>query len=130
MTTTWTGSNILAIPLTEPERLFGTPDNIKSVYHALAMQWHPDRPTGNGEVFKHLNDLHTKAVELADADLWHTPGEFVFTAGGKNYILHYFKSFDFELGKAYLSETMVTYVVRQEFTDLAENARKVIDGFT
>ncbi len=126
----WTGSKILAIPLTEPERLFGKPDDIRSVFHILAMQWHPDRPTGDTEVFQHINDLHAKAVDIAEAGMWKTPGELKFSVGTKHYTLHYFKSFDFELGTGYLSETTVTYVIRQEFADLAENARKVINNFT
>lgn len=117
---------ILAIPVTEPEILFGRPDLISPRYKDLARRWHPDLPSGNADVFTHIVILHDAAKKLT---VWRTPGEFSFvTTDHKQYMLRYFKSFDFELGSAYLSDTRITYVIRNEFDDLAENAKRMISG--
>lgn len=126
---TLSGEQILAIPAFEPERLFATPDLMPARYKELARRWHPDLPRGNEEVFKHISILHDQAKHLIDTDNWQIPGEFSFvTDDGKRYTLKYFKMFEFELGKAYLSETRVTYVIRNEFADLVENAKRTISG--
>lgn len=117
---------ILAID--EPERLFERPELISSIYHELARRWHPDLPSGNEDVFKHIAILHDRAIKLTT---WQIPGEFSFvTTDSKKYVLHFFKSFDFELGRAYLSDTRITYVIRNEFADLAEDAVKIISNLS
>jgi hypothetical protein len=127
---TLAGSKILSIPDMEPERLFGRPDLVHDRYKSLAKKWHPDnKDTGHNGVFQHINILHEKAKKLVEEGKWHVPGELSFkTKAGKEYVLRYFKSFDFDLGKAYLSDTRITYVFRKEFADLAENANKMIEG--
>jgi hypothetical protein len=123
---TFTGSKILTIE--EPEILFGKPILIEERFKSLAKKWHPDSPTGDTEIFQHINKLHVKAKELAAKGSWHIPGEFTFKSGGSEYVLRYFKSYDFDLGKAYMSESRLTYVFAKEFTDLAENAKKMIES--
>jgi len=126
--TALTASQILSIPALEPERLFESPDAIQDCYHALAKRWHPDTPDGNADVFAHLGALVVRAKHLASVGMWHLPGLFEFTAAGKQYRVRYLRSFDFELGKVLLGETRLTYVIRQEFADLAENAKTIIGG--
>jgi hypothetical protein len=123
------GEQILAIPALQPERLFVTPDLMPVRYKELAKRWHPDLPKGDEDVFKHIAILHTQAKHLIDTDNWQIPGEFSFASEGKRYALRYFKTFDFELGKVYLSDTRVTYVIRNEFADLVATARKIVRDF-
>lgn len=129
-TATLTADQILAIPLLEPERLFGSPADVQDRYRALAFRWHPDMPTGDETVFARINELHTLAKKLVERGTWHVPGLYEFTAAGKQYRVHYARSFDFELGKALLGKTLITYVIAKEFADLAENARKIIAGLS
>jgi hypothetical protein len=125
---TFTASQILDIPMLEPERLFGMPTDVQATYHALARRWHPDMPTGDPNVFARINELHGRAKHLVEIGTWHVPGLFEFTAAGKQYRVHYLRSFDFELGKAFLGKTLITYVITKDFADLTENARKIITG--
>ena len=37
-----TANAILAVPLSDPERLFSSPGDARAEYRALAMRWHPD----------------------------------------------------------------------------------------
>jgi hypothetical protein len=127
--TALSGTQILAIPTFEPERLFELPELVSSKYKELALRWHPDLPSGDEAVFKHIVALHEQAKHRVVTDAWHVPGRYSFTdLDGKSYALHYFKTFDFELGKAYLSDTRVTYVIRDEFADLVDNAKRIIAG--
>lgn len=124
----FTAAQILDIPVLEPERLFGSPDVLHDRYKTLAKQWHPDLPHGDTTVFTHIGDLYMRAKHLVDVGMWHTPGLFSFTAAGKQYRVRYFRAFDFELGKAYLGKTLITYVIAKDYADLAENARTIIKG--
>jgi hypothetical protein len=117
-------AEILAI--SEPERLFGTSDAVHDGYHSLAKRWHPDAPSGDATVFAHINDLHSKAKKLLANGVWHVPGLLEFTAAGKQYRVRYVHTFEFELGKAFLGKTLLTYVIRKEFADLVEKARVLI----
>lgn len=120
------GSELLAIQ--QPERLFGAASSVASLYKTLARRWHPDIPGGDDAVIAHINTLHDAAERLIESGMWSAPGELRFSSGGKDYVLHYFKSFEFELGRVYLSQTRVTYVLPSENYDLATQARDVITG--
>jgi len=126
--TTLPASHILAIPVLEPERLFGSPDAITGVYHALAKRWHPDLPDGDATVFAHIGQLVERAKHLATIGMWHLPGVFEFAAGGKQYRVRYLRAFAFELGQVLFGKTRLTYVIRQEFADQAANGRTIIEG--
>jgi hypothetical protein len=128
--TALTAAHILAIPVLEPERLFGSPDAITGVYHALAKRWHPDAEDGDATVFAHIGQLVERAKHLASAGMWHLPGAFEFTAAGKQYRVRYHRAFDFELGKVLFGQTRLTYVIRQEFAEQAANARTIIGKLT
>lgn len=123
-----TASQILSIPVLEAERLFGTSVAIHDVYRSLARRWHPDTPAGNADVFAHIGALLQRAKHLVDVGMWHVPGLFEFTADNKQYRVKYLRSFDFELGTVLFGKTLLTYVIKREFADLAANARKIIDG--
>ena len=119
------GSQILAMH--EPEMLFSKPTLIAERYHQLARRWHPDTG-GDHDVFAHINTMHEQAEKLIESGTWRGPGEFAFTADGKTYALKYFKSFEFELGHAYLSRSYVAYLIGKDNIDFAEQARRIIEG--
>jgi len=121
-----TAGAILAIPLSEPERLFRTPDQVGAVYHRLALIWHPDRDGGRGEVFEHLAALKAEAELRVRQGRWQEPGVLVL-AGRK---LRYFKSYAFELGTVYLGNGIIAYVVETDFVPLALRAEAAINGLT
>jgi hypothetical protein len=119
-----TADDILAIPRNEPERLFQTPDQIVAAYHKLAMRWHPDKPDGRREVFEHLTALKQEAELHVSEGRWQIPG-LLEIAGRK---IRYFKSYPFELGMAYLGNTVLALVVEEDFLTLAKNAEAAIKG--
>lgn len=86
-------SEILAKKL--PEALFGMDFScVKSNFRRLATIWHPDKATGNLEVFQHLNSL------LDDADRRHANKKWGCLdvcdfAGGKRFIGQTFIEYEF-----------------------------------
>ena len=126
-----TMEQILAIPVTEPHRLYpGNIDAARLTHRRLAAIWHPDKgKTRSSEVLAHINVLFDAAVELITESRWtHGPSKFIFeTKDGKKYQISYKKMHHFELGKVYIGENYVTYVVNPEYADLATNALKIMD---
>jgi hypothetical protein len=114
-----TADSLLAIPPGEPERLFGKPELISAMYRALALRWHPDH-AGRDDVFRHLVALKAEADRHAAAGLWSTPG--MLEIGGRR--IRHFRSFPFELGRAYLGNSLVAYVVEPDYADLAARAEE------
>ena len=122
---------LLAIPPTEPERLFtGDAEQAKREFRALAAIWHPDRRpvAGTTEVFQHLTRLYDAAVRKLRSGLWIMPGQLTIRASdGAVYQLHYRKARDFELGRMFLGDRIVAYVIDPAYSDLVENALQMID---
>jgi len=114
---TQTAEGILGIPLGEPERLFGKPELIGPVYRALAMRWHPDH-AARDDVFKHLAVLRTEAERHVADGTWSIPE--LLEIGGRR--IRYFRTFPFGLGRAYLGNSLLTYVLEPEYADLAARA--------
>src|SRR5438874_1671920 len=106
---TLSASEILAIPEDQPERLFGSPDEMAARYRALAMRWHPDRAAlrgpcaGADEVFSRIAALHAKGREKLDRGTWRTPGiiEFHGQDGRLRRVRHQ-RAFDLGIGEGYL----------------------------
>ena len=123
--------DILAIPEDQPERLFGTPDAVTALWHALAQRWHPDHTTDTAaaSVFSHLALLRDKARERRDLGLWRIPGLLELRGtDGTLRRARYVRDFPFELGTAYLGGSLLTFVIEDEYADLAETARRTIAG--
>ncbi len=127
--TTASAADLLAVPLDEPEQVFGSPDHLSACYIQLAKRWHPDHG-GREDVIKHLNMLRERANKKIDAGSWHVPGLLEIRGNdGKLRRIRYHKKFDFPLGVAYMGESLITYVIRDDFADLAEIARSIMSGF-
>lgn len=117
-----TAEEILAIPAGEPERLFQAPDQVAALYHRLAMRWHPDRAEGRREVFEHLAALKEEAELHIRQGRWQVPG-LLELAGRK---IRYFKTYPFELGTAYLGNSVIAYVVEKDLAPLVHRAEAAI----
>lgn len=124
-----TAAQILSIPIDEPGRLFSSAMNAKREYHELLKSWHSDlsRDPRANEVTAHINVLWAEAERQIELNTWHTPG--VLTLRNRNNrvtILNYRKKHAFELGTCYYGDSNVLYMVRQEYADLFNAARKAI----
>ncbi len=122
-----TAATLLAVPLTEPERVFSF-DRIERNYRDLAKQFHPDAG-GDADAFAHLNALHTEAKRRAAAGEWRVPGllELVGT-DGKLRRIHYAVEHDVGVGTAYIGRTLTAYTLRDDYADLANTAALTIAG--
>lgn len=114
-------SEILAIPVTEPERLFGHPRDIESLYRQLAKKWHPDHG-GDADVFTHLHLLRVAAKARAAKGMWERPGEFRFTHAGKEYLIHHKKKHALEIGDMYICNSSVAFDIKPDCADLFDVA--------
>ncbi|MCC9004548.1 MAG: molecular chaperone DnaJ, partial [Candidatus Competibacter sp.] len=97
---------LLAIRLSEPERLFtGDKAVAHQEFRALAARWHPDRcpDAGTTGVFQHVNQLYDAAVRKLRGGIWQMPGLLVLRAtDGATYKIRYRKERAFELGRLFV----------------------------
>lgn len=103
----------------------GDADSIKSEYRQMARAYHPDICTlpNAGEVFSKLHKLYDTALALLEKGEWEVSNLFeVRDTTGRRYSTKYLKSFDFELGTAYIADLSLTYLFNQEHTVFFENA--------
>jgi len=121
---------LLAIPLTEPERLFTTHEKqIRQEFRALASAWHPDRcaQTRATEVFQHLSRLYEAAMRKLRDGTWKIPGLLTLqTSDGTTFRIRYHRERRFELGQMFIGDQIVAYLIGREHSDLFQNALDVI----
>lgn len=125
-------ATLLAIPETEPERLFGTADAVEAVFRDCAKAFHPDVCTAANaaQVFAHLAALKRAAEAKIRAGTWETPGLLTVTsATGVAHAIPYLKRAAFELGTLYISRATVHYVIAPAFRDLVANYVTVARSF-
>jgi len=116
-------TDILGIPLNTPGTLFPDPTQIKEKFRKLAQIWHPDKPSGDTDVFSHINKLHYLAIAKMEEGLWDTGTMFTGTSikGAKFKLPYKFKK-DFELGTYYVNSTKVLYLIDKKHKKLYDNA--------
>lgn len=132
-----TGEQILAIPLSAPEKLFsGDLEIAKGEYHILSRRWHPDRSRESAAtaIFQRVTELYRKTRELIEAGRWRGAGVLELRADGSgtNFIvrrIEYFKSVTFELGDVFIGETAAAFSVERQYADLFENAKRRLARF-
>lgn len=128
----FTAAAILAVPESEPERLFtGDPDVLTSEFRTLSKRWHPDRnrDVGAKDVFAHIVKLRASAEKKLASGVWSPPGELPLKSlDGKVYKIKYVKKHTFELGEFYIGKSIVAYVLNKNagFDDLAANGLQAI----
>lgn len=109
-------------------------DAIKAEYSDLAKMWHPDHnknsPKAN-EVMTHINMLYMQGVNSIKAGRWERPGLIkLFGRDHKTYQIKYQRCHSFELGKAYIGNSVLLYLIDEAHKNLLNNAEKIIDSFT
>jgi hypothetical protein len=125
--------DLLAIPDTQPERLFKVPkhDAVHKEFQRLAAKWHPDVCTDPKamDVITHLGILRQKAIDKLEAGIWEGPSRVLFQmkpplypSGTKPLLdIHYKQRHKFELGEYYVCEHAVVYVINSVNKDLVDN---------
>lgn len=132
---TLTADDILAIPETEPERLFAAPDadDIKKVVRALSMRWHTDRNTDPraAAVFDRVQKLNAAAAGKLVAGTWETPGLLRITStDGAKFELRYTSKASVDAGTMYVGRSSVGFDIPADNADLLENFERQIAGLT
>lgn len=117
---------ILAIPETEPERLFTSPANVVTEHRALQKRWHPDAG-GDAKVFAHIEALRRAAEQKAHKGIWQLPGQIeISDRYGKRIRLKYRARRPFELGEMLIGLGIVTYIMPRAHEALVMNGLKQI----
>src|SRR5262245_34897882 len=127
---TLTAAQILAIPPTEPERLFSAdPASLRREFAVLAKCWHPDR---NGcseaaQVMERLVALREAARRKHAVGEWFAPGVVrIDTSTGNSFVLKVKRRHAFELGEMAVASNRVAFLVEKEHRTLFETGLRRI----
>ncbi len=108
-------SEILKVPLNNPELLFMRPTKLKQDFRTLAHIWHPDKPTGNHDVFEHISKLYENAVVKSDKGIWDNGAVIsMSTVDGRLFRMPYKFKHEFDLGEYYVNDRTIVYLVRKK----------------
>jgi serine/threonine protein kinase len=129
--TAFTQDQILAIPLTAPEKLFtGDSHEAKLEFRRLRSKWHPDTNRVDPGVMSHINALYDKAMDLLSSGRWSVFGKLEIKAtNGKEYVFKYLKAEAFDLGMTYVGEHFVLYFIQDDYADLVRIAQDHMGRF-
>lgn len=113
--------------------LFSSADKqvVIAEYREIARAYHPDissDPQAN-EVMAKVNQLYEEALKLIESGAWEVSNRLILRdKSGKKYIGKYLKQFPFELGEAYIANSTVTYVFKENHKRFFDNAVSQIKG--
>lgn len=113
--------------------LFSSADKqvVIAEYREIARAYHPDissDPQAN-EVMAKVNQLYEEALRLIESGTWEVSNRLILRDKlGKKYIGKYLKQFPFELGEAYIANSTVTYVFKENHKRFFDNAVSQIKG--
>jgi hypothetical protein len=121
---------ILAIPESEPERLFRVPaTRLPGAYRELVSRWHPDRnrmPEA-ASVFSHIVALYNIAKRRAADGSWHPLGLYNFIGrDGRSFQIKYLAKRGFELGDMLIGKGIVTFIIDKAHEDMVIHGLKQI----
>jgi hypothetical protein len=131
------GTQILAIPLSEPERLFQSPTGLRAEYLAMVRQWHPDHchesVTGDeaSQVTAHINALYDAACEAVKRGIWHPRGGGEMLIRGKDErtrVIKFRAKRGFEIGDVLIGTEMIHYMIPKEHDGLVLAGLRAIGG--
>jgi hypothetical protein len=127
---TATAAEILSVPLDIPERAFENDlDAAQARYRALLKVWHPDKNPAGGDVAAHLNRLHDAAVVKIKARTWTKPGtRLLVRDDGSEFRIRFRRQAFFSLGEMLVADTFLFFLIRNDYADLFEQARRMIAG--
>ncbi len=112
------------LSITSPTKLFGE-KSVKVDYRLLVHRWHPDKPDGDEEVFKHISKLYKQALIRIEAGTWNEDvdiAKYVDSKTGKTYKIRYKRKHIFELGTMFINSRTIIYAIAPKFKSLVENA--------
>lgn len=128
---TATAEQILGINISDPEKLF-SPNTIEAQFTFLRIKWHPDKCTHPeaDDVFARIGNLKDEADERIKTGTWKGRADiqFITSKDGKNWRFTYLKMHKFELGKMYIGNGVVMYVLDEANIDLFDAGIKAITG--
>lgn len=113
---------------TKPEDIF-TLDDFDHEYKSLRSKWHPDKnhEANAKEVFQHIVHLATIAKARIEDGCWGGRTSIKFTTSkGKTFRFKYKKEHQFELGKMYIGDNTLMYVLNKDNKDLFDAGVKTI----
>lgn len=126
---TLTAEEILEISLDRPERLF-TIDNLKEEVRQLNKLWHPDvsKHPDATIVFQRIQFLKKTAEERIANNTWDGPAKLTFWDKDttSEFIFRYRRVVDFDIGRMYIGQKHIVYVIDSSNEDLFENGIKTI----
>lgn len=109
-------------------------DAIKGEYSELAKMWHPDHNKNSSkanEVMTHINMLYMQGVKSIKAGRWERPGLIkLLGKDDKTYQIKYQKCHSFELGRVYIGNSVLLYLIDEVHKSLFSNAERIICSFT
>ena len=127
---TLTASQILAIPPTEPERLFSAdPASLRREFAVLAKCWHPDanRSGEAAKVMQRVVALRDAARRKDASGEWSAPHVIrIDTTTGNAFVLKVKRRHEFELGEMAVASNRVAFLVEKEHTTLFESGLRRI----
>lgn len=121
------------LQINNPTQLFPN-DKIKAkqIKNDLLKKYHPDLHGGDekySRVTSKINELYLQAIESIEKGLW-IDENLIKLKGvdGKTYSMSFNKEYDFELGKFYIGNKSILYLIEKDFEDLVDNALKRINS--
>lgn len=126
---TLSAKEILKIDKINPEKIFSV-DIYQLQFRRMRSHWHPDKSSDPQaeEVFKLLMDMGEIAEERIASNTWKTKANLLYkTADGKTLRFFYRAFRSFELGKMYIGDTKVVYVLDDEYGQYYKNGIRAIN---
>lgn len=100
-------------------------NNVRNKYKELVKEWHPDSNSDIKavDVFQKITELYKKALKLLEEGSWEKTNYILINKDkGKKILLNYDTTFDFELGKCYVTKTKVVYILDSDKKKYFDNA--------
>lgn len=99
-----------------PGDLFTSGEKMEEEFNELALQWHPDKPGGSGDVMAHINIMHEAGKNLIAKGEWLASNRRIISLANKKLMsINFLKEKPFELGMQYICEAAALFVVKKEF---------------
>lgn len=126
------------LTITSPGDLFsGDKDTLRSEFDALAHKYHPDKNGSSRatDQFIHLKKLYELARVQLEKGFWEGKNFLRFSSRQiclkeMSYQIGFFRKLEFELGKMYVGNNHVTFLIKKEHETLWRNAWERIVGLT
>jgi hypothetical protein len=124
-----TAKEILKIEF--PAILFNGSADIKVQFRELTKRWHPDvneDPLAKN-VFIHISELYQKAIDSLKNGTRETPNLLELEDGTHKYRIRYLAKHDLDIGSMYIGDTIVAYIIEEQYKSLVDNAQNIIKKF-